>query len=105
MPSIVFRKANGEVQRVEAEQGRTVMEAAVRHNIAGIDAECGGVCACATCHVYVDPEWQPRLQAPDEDEAALLEFAIEPRDNSRLACQITVTAALDGIVLWLPEKP
>jgi 2Fe-2S ferredoxin len=80
------------------------MEGAVKNAIPGIDADCGGACACSTCHVYVDPAWIEKLPARESMEEDMLDFAYEPRANSRLTCQIKVTPALDGLVVRMPEK-
>ena len=80
------------------------MEGAVNHNIAGIDGDCGGACACATCHVYVDPVWADKLEPPTELEIAMLDFAYEPDERSRLACQIKVKPELDGLTVYLPAR-
>jgi 2Fe-2S ferredoxin len=76
----------------------------VNNNIPGIDADCGGACACSTCHAYVDPDWVARLPAREDMELDMLDFAYEPNERSRLTCQIKVTPELDGLVLQLPEK-
>jgi 2Fe-2S ferredoxin len=103
MPSIVFLQPSGETRRVEARAGDSAMRAAVGAGIAGIEAACGGVCSCATCHVYVAAQWLPALPPPAGEEEALLDFVDAPRTAaSRLACQIEMTAALDGLVLTVP---
>jgi 2Fe-2S ferredoxin len=84
--------------------GLTVMEGAVNNNIPGIDADCGGACACSTCHAYVDPEWVGKLPDREDMEVDMLDFAFEPNERSRLTCQVKVTAEMDGLVLQLPEK-
>lgn len=89
---------------IEAANGSTVMENAVRNSVPGIEAECGGACACATCHVYVDAGWSERVGAPEAMEEDMLDFAFDVRPTSRLSCQIKVTAALDGLVVQVPEK-
>lgn len=104
MPTLVFVQPDGRRQTVPAIVGRTVMEAARDQQIPGIRAECGGECSCSTCHCYVDEAWQARLPAPAPAEAGLLEFAWEPRPNSRLTCQIAVSDALDGLVLHVPAE-
>jgi 2Fe-2S ferredoxin len=81
----------------------SVMEGAVRNGVPGIDAECGGACACATCHVYVDPTWQQKTGAQQELEAGMLDFGADVQPNSRLSCQIRVTEELDGLVVYLPK--
>ena len=104
MPKVVFVQPDGSRQTVDARPGRTAMEAARDHSIRGILAECGGECSCSTCHCYVDATWIDRVPQKGSDEATLIEFAWEPREASRLACQLLVTEALDGLVLHIPEK-
>lgn len=87
---------------VEARVGLSVMEAAVRNNVPGIDADCGGACACATCHVYVDEAWLGAIGSPEVMEQSMLEFAEAVTPNSRLSCQVVITAALDGLVVRTP---
>ena len=104
MPRITFVQPDGSRETIHVTVGRTAMEAARDNSIRGIRAECGGECSCSTCHCYVDPTWVGRLPDKNDDEASLIEFAYEPRDESRLACQLLVTEALDGLVLHVPEK-
>jgi 2Fe-2S ferredoxin len=104
MPRLIFVEPDGTQRSVEAANGLSVMEAAVKNGITGILGECGGSCSCSTCHCYVAPEWTGRLPPKSEDEADLLDFAWEPKDNSRLTCQITVTDEVDGLVLQVPEQ-
>jgi 2Fe-2S ferredoxin len=104
MVKINFVDFGGTARGVEAEAGSTVMEAAVKNGIPGIEAECGGACACATCHVYVDPAWAEAVGAPESMEEDMLDFAYDVRPNSRLACQIRVRETLDGLVVHTPEK-
>ena len=89
---------------VDAENGSTVMENAIRNSVPGIEAECGGACACATCHVYVDDAWAEIVGAPEAMEEDMLDFAFDVRPTSRLSCQIKVTADLDGLIVRLPEE-
>ncbi len=103
MPKITYIEHNGAEHVVDAEKGVSVMEAAVKNMIPGIDADCGGACACATCHVYVDPAWMEKVGKPETMEESMLDFAYEPKENSRLSCQITVSDALDGLIVRLPE--
>jgi 2Fe-2S ferredoxin len=104
MPTIHYILKDGTARSVEAKPGASVMETAIRHNIRGIDAECGGSCSCATCHVYVDEADLPRLTPPDEMEDELLDGTASARaPNSRLSCQITVTAELEGLTVRVPE--
>lgn len=103
MPTINYILKDGTTRAVDAPLGLSVMEVAIRANIRGIDAECGGSCSCATCHVYVDPAWLERLAPADDMEQALLEgVAAERRPSSRLSCQLPVSAALDGLVVSVP---
>ncbi|MDL2400580.1 2Fe-2S iron-sulfur cluster-binding protein [Rhizobium mayense] len=89
---------------LDADDGSTVMENAVRNSVPGIEAECGGACACATCHVYVDEEWAEKVGGPEPMEEDMLDFAFDVRPTSRLSCQIKVTKALDGLVVHVPER-
>lgn len=104
MARIRYVEANGTAHDVEVAPGVTLMRAAVDRLIPGIEGDCGGLCACGTCHVYVPPEWQARCGRPDELETGMLEFAFDVRENSRLACQIEVTEELDGLVVHMPER-
>lgn len=103
MPKVTFIAFNGQHHDVDASVGLSLMRAAVDHNVAGIDGDCGGQCACATCHVFIDPAWAGRTGARTQQENDMLNFAAELRDSSRLACQITITDALDGLVVAMPE--
>jgi ferredoxin, 2Fe-2S len=103
MPTLTYILSDGSSRSVTAASGASLMEAAVRNNVKGIDAECGGCLSCATCHVYVDPGWFAKLPAPGDDELDMLGFvAAERRPTSRLSCQIEVTEALDGLVVHVP---
>ena len=105
MPSIIFIHPDGNRQQIEASLGESAMQAATRQDINGILAECGGNAMCATCHVYVDENWLARLPEMGDDEDALLDgTAAERRANSRLSCQIKLSADLDGLILRLPER-
>jgi 2Fe-2S ferredoxin len=104
MPKITYIDSAGASRTVEAAIGSTVMETAVKNSIPGIEAECGGACACATCHVYVDEAWTDRTGKAQPMEDDMLDFAFELKPNSRLSCQIKVTAALDGLVVRTPSK-
>jgi 2Fe-2S ferredoxin len=104
MVNITFIDATGVSRTVEAETGATVMEAAIRHGVPGIEAECGGACACATCHVYVAEEWRDKAGSPQSMEEDMLDFAFEVRPNSRLSCQIRVTDDMDGLVVHTPTR-
>ncbi len=89
---------------IEAENGSTVMENGIRNAVPGIEAECGGACACATCHVYVDPDWMAVTGEPEAMEEDMLDFAYDVRPNSRLSCQIKVRDELDGLIVRVPER-
>jgi ferredoxin, 2Fe-2S len=104
MAKITFIQPDGQSQTVEAEAGMTVMEVAKSNDIAGIEAECGGACACATCHVYVDEAWRAASGKPQPTEEDMLDFAFDVRPESRLCCQIKVKADLDGLVVRVPGK-
>lgn len=104
MVKINFIDHTGETRSVEAETGSTVMEAAIRNAIPGILAECGGACACATCHVYVDETWKEKTGDPSPMEEDMLDFAFDVRPTSRLSCQIKITDDLDGLSVNVPER-
>ena len=105
MPKITYIDHGGKEHVVDVAEGLTVMEGARDNNVPGIDADCGGACACSTCHVYVDPAWADKLPAKDAMEEDMLDFAFEPDPaRSRLTCQVKVTAELDGLVVQMPEK-
>ena len=104
MPKITYIDSGGTARAVEAEIGATVMETAIKNDIPGIEAECGGACACATCHVYVDEAWRAKTGEPSPMEEDMLDFGFEVRENSRLSCQIKVTEGLDGLVVRTPER-
>jgi 2Fe-2S ferredoxin len=102
MPKITYITDAGDKTTLDVSIGMTVMRAAVAEAVPGIDADCGGSCACGTCHVYVDEAWVDKLPAPQGAEADMLEFVVDRRPNSRLSCQIEVTAAVDGLVVTTP---
>jgi 2Fe-2S ferredoxin len=104
MPKIVFIEPDGVQREIDAPVGITLMEAARQHRIEGVVAQCGGACACATCHVYVDPAWAAKLEPPEDMEEGMLENAWEPRENSRLSCQIHITADMDGMQVTVPQR-
>lgn len=105
MPRIVYLEPSGVPHEVEVPSGQTLMDGARDGNVPGISADCGGACACATCHVYVADGWAPRLPKPDEMEEDMLDFAHAPKPGrSRLTCQITVTDEMEGLVVELPER-
>lgn len=104
MPKIIFITPDGIRHETNVESGYSVMEAAINNNIDGIVAECGGACACATCHSYIDEAWLDKIPAMDDMEDSMLDAAFERKDNSRLTCQIEVTDALDGLVVHVAEN-
>ena len=104
MTKITFIDAAGQARTVDAEDGSTVMETALKNSVPGIEAECGGACACATCHVYVDESWVERLGKAEQMEEDMLDFAFDVRPTSRLSCQIKVRPELDGLTVSTPEK-
>src|SRR5512145_2210999 len=104
MAKITYIEHDGAEHVIDVKNGLSVMEGAVKNNIPGIDADCGGACACATCHVYVDEAWRAKTGKPADMEEDMLDFAFDVREESRLSCQIKVTEALDGLVVRVPAK-
>ena len=104
MPKITYIEHNGKKHTVDVANGLSIMEGAIQNNIPGIDADCGGAMACATCHVYVKEEWFNNLPQKEQGEEDMLDMAFEPKKNSRLSCQILVSEELNGLVLNLPKK-
>ncbi len=104
MPKILFLTHEGRELVIDALEGASVMEAAVSNNVPGIDADCGGACACATCHVYVDNDWIKRLPEKTELEIKMLDFAVGVQPNSRLSCRLTIDEQLDGLVVRIPAS-
>ncbi len=104
MPKIIFIETDGKRTEVEVENGYSVMEAAINNDIDGIVAECGGACACATCHSYVDEAWLDKIPPMDDMEDSMLDAAFERKDNSRLTCQIEVNDGLDGLVIHVADN-
>jgi 2Fe-2S ferredoxin len=105
MPQVVYRLKGGGERRIEVASGTSVMLGALLNNVPGIEAECGGACSCATCHVYVDEAWLARLAPPAPDELDMLTgVAAERRPNSRLSCQIPMRPDLDGLTVQMPDK-
>ena len=104
MPKIVFLEPGGARREIAAPVGITLMEAARQNGIVGVVAQCGGACACATCHVYIDPAWMAKLEPREDMEEGMLETAWEPRENSRLSCQVHVTAELEGMQVTVPKQ-
>lgn len=104
MPKITFITPDGERHDVEVESGYSVMEAAINNNIDGIVAECGGACACATCHSYIDEAWVQKMPEMDDMEDSMLDAAYDRRDNSRLTCQLEMKDEWDGLVVNVAEN-
>jgi ferredoxin, 2Fe-2S len=104
MAKITFIDTAGTARTVEGEVGSTVMEAAIENGVPGIEAECGGACACSTCHVYIDEAWRKKVGEPSPMEEDMLDFAYEVQPNSRLSCQIKVSEELDGLTVRTPER-
>jgi 2Fe-2S ferredoxin len=104
MARITFIQPDGSAATVDVPTGLTVMEGAIDNDITGVIAQCGGSCSCSTCHCYVSEDWMGALTPAEEEETGLIEFAWEPRESSRLTCQIRVTDELDGLVLHVPAE-
>ena len=104
MPKITYIEHNGKSHTIDVANGLSVMEGAVQNNIPGIDADCGGGMACATCHVYVKEEWFDKLPKKEDGEEDMIDMAYEPSKFSRLSCQLTVSEEIDGLVVQIPEK-
>ncbi len=104
MPKVTYITPQGVRHDVDLENGYTVMEGAINNNIEGIVAECGGACACATCHSYIDEAWLPRLPEMDDMEDSMLDAAFDRRSNSRLTCQIEMNDDLDGLMVYVAEN-
>ena len=104
MSKVTYIENDGKSHTIDVQNGLTVMEGAIQNNIPGIDADCGGSMACATCHVYVKEEWFDKLPKKEDGEEDMLDQAYEPKKNSRLSCQITITDDLEGLVVNMPEK-
>jgi 2Fe-2S ferredoxin len=104
MTQITFIDSGGTARTVEGENGSTVMETAIKNAVPGIEAECGGACACSTCHVYIDEAWQEKVGQPSPMEEDMLDFAYDVKPNSRLSCQMKVSDDLNGLVVRTPER-
>ena len=104
MPKIIYKDYQGTSKTIEVENGLTVMEGAIQKEIPGIDADCGGSMACATCHVYVDDKWLDKIPKAEDAEIDMIDMAFEPKKNSRLSCQIIVSEELDGLEVMTPAK-
>ena len=104
MPKITYKNFSGNSKTIEVENGLSVMEGAIQNDIPGIDADCGGSMACATCHVYVEEKWFNKLPKAEDAEVDMIDMAFEPKKNSRLSCQLIVNDELDGLEVTTPEK-
>ena len=104
MPKITYKDHQGNSKTIDVDNGLSVMEGAIQKEIPGIDADCGGSMACATCHVYVSDEWINKISKPEDAEIDMIDMAYEPKKNSRLSCQIIVSDDLDGLEVTTPEK-
>ena len=104
MVKITFKDFNGSKSTIDVEKGLSVMEGAIQNDIPGIDADCGGSMACATCHVYVEERWLDKLPKAEEAEVDMIDMAYEPKKNSRLSCQLIVSDELDGLIITTPAK-
>ena len=104
MPKITYKDFQGNSKTISVENGLSVMEGAIQNEIPGIDADCGGAMACATCHVYVKDEWLNKIPKAEDAEIDMIDMAYEPKKNSRLSCQIIVSDELDGLTVNIPSK-
>ena len=102
---MVFVHPDGRREAVAGHAGETVLDCALDHGVAGIKGQCGGACICVTCHCYVDTRWFQTVPAAQPDELEMLEYALKRQRNSRLACQVVMTDALDGLVVWIAARP
>ena len=104
MAKITYKDHEGGSRTIEVENGLSVMEGAIQKDVPGIDADCGGSMACATCHVYVEEKWLDKLSKPEDAEVDMIDMAYEPKKNSRLSCQLIVSDELDGLIITTPAK-
>ena len=104
MTKIIYITHDNKIHKIDVQNGLTVMEGAVQNDIPGIDADCGGGMACATCHVYVKEDWLDKLPTKEDGEEDMLDMAYEPKQNSRLSCQLIISDELDGLEVTIPEK-
>lgn len=104
MAKITYITSDDKEFIIDAPNGSTVMENAVKNSVPGIEAECGGACACATCHVYIDDAWTEKVGSPEAMEEDMLDFAYEMKSTSRLSCQVTISDDLDGLIVRVPER-
>jgi 2Fe-2S ferredoxin len=103
MVTLIFKQPDGTQQSVQAPEGLSIMEVAIKHNINGIEADCGGGCSCATCHVYIDNAYQEKTGTALPAEEDMLDFAFDVRPQSRLSCQVRITSDMDNIVIQIPD--
>ena len=104
MPKVTYKDCHGTSKTIEVENGLSVMEGAIQNDVPGIDADCGGSMACATCHVYVEEKWLDKLPKAEDAEVDMIDMAYEPKKNSRLSCQLIVSDELEGLTVTTPEK-
>ena len=104
MAKIIYNTHDSKIYTIDIQNGLSVMEGAIQNDIPGIDADCGGSMACATCHVYVEEKWLDKIPKPEEAEVDMIDMAYEPKKNSRLSCQLIVSDELDGLIVTTPEK-
>jgi len=104
MVNVIFKYSDGKEKAIDIPDGLSIMEGAIKNNIEGIDADCGGACACATCHVYIDDAFKEKFEEPSASEEDMLDFAFNVKDSSRLCCQVCVTSDHDGLIVHVPEK-
>tara|TARA_B100001059_G_C17296098_1_gene315104 strand:+ start:60 stop:380 length:321 start_codon:yes stop_codon:yes gene_type:complete len=104
MAKIIYKNNQGDTKTIEVENGLTVMEGAIQNDIPGIDADCGGSMACATCHVYIEEKWFNKLPKAEEAEVDMIDMAYEPKKNSRLSCQLIVSDELEGLTVTTPAQ-
>ena len=104
MTKVTYKDNDGNTKTIEVENGLSVMEGAIQNNVPGIDADCGGSMACATCHVYVEEKWYNKLPKAEDGEVDMIDMAYEPKKNSRLSCQLIVSEELDGLIVTTPAK-
>lgn len=104
MTAVIFKDTSGALHKVQADDGQTLMEIAIQNNVPGIAAVCGGACACATCHVYIDTSWQKVTGQRSDDEESMLDFALDFRETSRLSCQIKLSSDMEGMEITIAEN-
>ena len=104
MPKVTYIEHNGTAHTVDVEKGLSIMEGAIQNGVPGIDADCGGACACATCHVYVEEKWLDKLPKAEDADVDMIDMAHEPKKNRRLSCQLIVSDELEGLTIKTPDK-